>query len=225
MSDIVRIFCNNCLTVTKHENLRNYEEAKATGEVVDWQIVQCAGCENISFYRLNRVEGESGWEATGESIYPPRLYRKPKDFVDMPANLDQLYRETISAFNDSSLLFAAGGLRALVEGICAHEGVIDGPRRDRNTGQVLMRDGQVLRGDNLECKIEGLAEKGLVVARLATFLHEHRLLGNRALHELVVPDKQTLSAAVNILEHLMESLYSLQAQANELTGVRRGERA
>jgi hypothetical protein len=153
-------------------------------------------------------------------MYPPRLYRKPKDFADLPANLDQLYRETISAFNDSSLLFTAGGLRALVEGICADQGVVDGPRRDRNTGQYITRDGQVLRGDNLECKIEGLAERGLLLARQAAFLHEHRLLGNRALHELDVPDKQTLGTAVHILEHIMEGLYSLQAQADELAAAR-----
>jgi hypothetical protein len=222
MSELIRIFCNNCLNTTRHGNLRNYEEAKATGEVVDWQIVQCAGCETISFYRQQRSEGESGWEVTSESVYPPRLYRKPKDFADLPANLDQLYRETISAFNDSSLLFTAGGLRALVEGICADQGVEDGPKRDRNSGQYLTRDGHVLRGDNLECKIEGLAERRVLLDRQAAFLHEHRLLGNKALHALDVPDKQTLNTAANILEHIMEGLYNLQAQADELAAVRQG---
>ena len=222
MNEIVRIFCNSCLNVTRHENLRGYEEARPTGEVVDWQIVQCAGCENISFYRLQKIEVEGGWEATGEGIYPPRLYRKPKDYADMPANLDQLYRETISAFNESSLLFSAGGLRALVEGICAHQGVTDGPKRDGNTGQYQTKNGQVVRGDSLECRIEGLAERNVLLPRQATFLHEHRLLGNRALHELDVPDKQTLGTALTILEHVMEGLYNLQAQADALAAVRQG---
>lgn len=222
MSDIVRIYCNNCLNVTRHEILRNYEEARATGDVVDWRIVQCAGCENVSFYQLHRTEGEAGWEAVSESVYPPRLFRKPKDFVDVPANLDQLYRETVSAFNDSSLLFVAGGLRALVEGICVELGVTDGPKVDQSTGQYQTRNGQIVRGGTLECKIEGLAERGILLRRHAAFLHEHRLLGNRALHELDVPEKQPLGTALNILEHVMEGLYNLQAQADELAAIRQG---
>ena len=56
--------------------------------------------------------------------------------------------------------------------------------------------------------------------RDAAFLHEHRLLGNSALHELSVPEKQPLATALNILDHVMEGLYNLQAQADELAAIR-----
>ncbi len=57
--------------------------------------------------------------------------------MDAPEILDRLYRETIDAFNNSSFLFCAGGLRALVEGICADRGVTDGPKVNLETGEYI----------------------------------------------------------------------------------------
>lgn len=221
MTDVpLRLYCNKCLNETRHGVLRTYEEI-STDEVAEWQIVQCAGCESISFYKERKIESELGWEIIEVSIYPQRLYRKPKHFVDAPANLDQVYRETINAFNDTSLVFCAGGLRALVEGICAQQGVTDGPSRDWSTGEFRRNgSGQVIRGDSLGCLIEGLAERRILTDRQATALHQHRYLGNEALHELKAPEKPTLEKAINIIETIMETLYNIQAQADELMEIR-----
>lgn len=221
MPEILRIYCNNCQRETRHELLRNYEQAGENNEVIDWQIVQCAGCEAISFYERHVSEGPEGWETSGYNIYPTRLKRQLRFFVNAPDNIDQLYKETIANFNSSSLLLCAAGLRALVEGICAHQGIVDGPKRNQETGEYeLNRNGHVIRSRNLECKIEGLAERGILTERQARTLHEHRYLGNRALHELEPPDARTLEIAFDIIEHIMDDLYNLPAQVADLQRLR-----
>lgn len=217
-TDKPKLFCNQCLRETRHELLRTLPEASANGEIVNWHIVQCAGCETISFYKEHLAEDQTGWYVTERYVYPLREFRRTEHYVDAPAHLDHLYRETIQAFNSSSLLFCAGGLRALVEGICAHQGITDGPARDDQTGNFVYQKGTTIiqRGTTLSCKIEGLAEKGILTSRLARTLHEHRYLGNKALHELDIPDKETLEKALNIVEHLMKDLYSIPSQAADL---------
>jgi hypothetical protein len=218
MADKLKLFCNLCLRETRHELLRDWPEPSVNGEIVNWQIVQCAGCETVSFYREHLVEDQTGWHITEQYVYPLREFRQTKHYVDAPAQIDHLYRETSQAFNNSSLLFCAGGLRALVEGICVHQGITDGPRRDEKTGNLVYKKGTtiVVRGKTLDCKIEGLAEKGILNARLAGILHEHRYLGNKALHELDIPDKETLEKALNIIEHIMEDLYTIPSEAADL---------
>ena len=99
MAVIIKIYCNQCLGETNHEPVRVYEQLTAENETVIWQIVRCNGCETPSFYREHRSETEHGFEIIGQALFPSRLYRKPKHFVDAPANLDEVYKETIDCFN------------------------------------------------------------------------------------------------------------------------------
>jgi hypothetical protein len=220
MPDELKVHCNSCARQTRHGVLRVYSEPPSDGDALSWQIVQCAGCEGISFYRERASEtatpGE--WEVAEYDVYPLRSYRPPRDFVAAPDNIERLYRETIDALNSRSFLFCAGGLRALVEGICAERGVLDGPQLDAATGQYARRrnNGEVIRGSTLICKIEGLREKELVTKAQAETLHEQRYLGNRALHELDVPSEHTLSVALSLLEHIMDELYQIPAQSQGL---------
>jgi hypothetical protein len=182
----------------------------------------------VSFYKEHWAlsEEDGSEEISAQYVFPARLLRKPKHFVDAPANIDQLYKETIEVFNGDSFLFCAGGLRALVEGICAHQGVVDGPKRDWETGEFKIKNnGEVVRGGSLDCLIEGLAERGILTTVQAGVLHQHRYLGNDALHALKAPEKSVLVTAINILETVMEGLYSIQAQAEELRALRERERA
>jgi hypothetical protein len=150
------------------------------------------------------------------------MYHPPKQYINAPDKIERLYKETVEAFNSYSLLFCAGGLRALVEGICAYQGVTEGPRRDQNTGEFIKKRGtdEIAKFDTLDCKIEGLAEKGILTIRQATMLHEHRYLGNKALHELDYPNKDALQVAIKIIEHVMDDLYSIPSQADGLKRIR-----
>jgi hypothetical protein len=70
--------------------------------------------------------------------------------------------------------------------------------------------------DNLEGRISGLQEKGLLTQTSAQTLHEHRYLGNSAVHELARPSTDELKLAVEIVEHALEQLYELPEKAAEL---------
>jgi|SRR5215213_1322486 len=222
MAADLRIYCNSCAGVTRHGTVRIYEQDTADGKSVVWQIVRCGGCDSISCHEEHWIEGEQDWEITEWFTYPLRQYRAPKQFPDAPAIIDQIYRETIGAFNNSALLLCAGGLRALVEGICADQNILDGPKRDHTTGQFVRHreSNEVVRKTTLDCKIEGLAENNILTERQAQLLHEHRYLGNMALHELAVPEKDVLIVAINLIEHVMEDLYSIPAQADGLRRIR-----
>ena len=56
--------------------------------------------------------------------------------------------------------------------------------------------------------------------RQAQALHEHRFLGNSALHELEAPSREMVEIAIAIVEHVMESLYNLPIQAGNLMRMR-----
>jgi len=110
----------------------------------------------------------------------------------------------------------------LVEGICAEQNIIDGPKRNQETGEFEINpdNQQPKRGRSLDCKIEGLAERHLLTEPEARALHQHRYLGNSALHELEVPSSERLDIAISIIEHAMETLYNIPAQAGNLSRMR-----
>jgi hypothetical protein len=47
-------------------------------------------------------------------------------------------------------------------------------------------------------------------------LHEHRYLGNEAVHELARPTEEVLQLAIEIVEHMFESLYEIPEKAEDL---------
>jgi hypothetical protein len=62
----------------------------------------------------------------------------------------------------------------------------------------------------------GLQEKGLLTQSSAQTLHEHRYLGNDAVHELARPSEDELRLAIEIIEHTLQQLYELPEKAEEL---------
>ena len=77
----------------------------------------------------------------------------------------------------------------------------------------------------VDCIIEGLAERGILTEKQAGTLHEHRYLGNKALHELDIPDKKTLEIALNLIEHIMEDLYTVPSQVADLQRIRQNAKS
>ena len=62
----------------------------------------------------------------------------------------------------------------------------------------------------------GFRKKGLLTHPSAQALHEHRYLGNTAVHELARPSAEELKSAIEIVEHVLEQLYELPEKAEEL---------
>jgi hypothetical protein len=99
-----------------------------------------------------------------------------------------------------------------VEGTCAAQGIIDGPVEQPKKGGGK----ETVRKGNLEGKIAGMAEKGILTSGAAQSLHEHRYLGNNAVHELAMPSRDELKLAIEIIEHVLDQLYVIPEKALEL---------
>lgn len=230
-----KAFCATCKSDTNHEAVQSvdvsgseiirYGPDENDQDSIDWsdryQVIKCLGCDTYSFRHRN-------WFSEAQEHYGPddfhdgttvRLYPQrgkhvlaAKDLYNVPKNLRAIYKEFISCFNNESPVLCAAGLRASIEGLCAANGVTDGPV------EVKKPDGTVViqRRNNLEGKISGLSEKGLLTARNAELLHEHRYIGNDAVHELSRPSDSDLKIAIEIVEHMFESLYEIPEKAEAL---------
>ncbi len=222
---IVSVHCIECKRPTRHlvtVSLDNTgsESDEREGWSVDWsdryQVIECQGCETVSFRHESWFSEAQDFDDDGttERIYPLRNKDaiNPRPYHNVPSNLRRIYTELIDCFNNDSPTLCAAGLRALVEGVCAQQGIADGPV------QVPAKGGgtQVIRRDNLEGRIAGLQEKGLLTQPSAQTLHEHRYLGNSAVHELARPSADELKLAIEIVEHVLEQLYELPEKAAEL---------
>ena len=222
---IVSIHCIECKRATLHRvtvslDKSGSETNEEEGWSVDWsdyyQVIECRGCETVSFRHQSWFSEAQDFDDDGttERIYPLRNKDavSARPYHNVASNLRRIYTELIDCFNNDSPILCAAGLRALVEGICAQQGILDGPVEVPANGGGT----RTLRRDNLEGRIAGLQEKGFLTQSSAQTLHEHRYLGNSAVHELARPSTDELKLAIEIVEHVLEQLYELPVKAAEL---------
>ncbi len=230
-----KAFCATCTAETNHSVAQSidtignefiqYGPGANDGASVDWsdryQIIQCLGCDAFSFRHKNwfseaqEYYGPNDYnDGTTTLLYPQRStdILKAKDFYNAPKNLRTIYKEVVNCFNNESPVMCAAGLRATIEGLCAANAVTDGPV------EVTKSDGtvEIKRKDTLEGKISGLCEKGILTRTNTDVLHEHRYMGNSAIHELTRPAEKDLRLAIEIIEHMLESLYEIPEKADVL---------
>ncbi len=225
--EISNCHCSTCNRPTRHLVLQSVDQMWSKQVVrhdpyscVDgsehYQIVQCQGCYTISFRHLSWLSEarDVDCDGTTERLYPKRSdnRRLARGFRNLPPTLECVYRETVNCYNSKSYTLCAAGLRAIVEGLCAEQGVKDGPV------EVVKKGGtkQTKRKRDLEGKISGLCEKGILTKENTDLLHEHRYLGNEAVHELAQPSPTELILAIEILEHTLEALYEIPEKAEDL---------
>lgn len=221
MPTVLRVFCVSCNRETNHSAIHevkknfNDEEAEIWAEG-KWQIIQCNGCDAISFREVwvnsEDVHPEYG-PVENITLYPLRGkdVHSIKPFYNVPLRVRNIYREMVDAFNGGMYVLCAGGLRAIIEGICSNEGVVDGPVEEVTASLSTPK-----RRRNLQGKISGLHEKGHLTKKHAETLNEHRFLGNDALHSLDQPSKDELVIAIDIIEHTLFNIYELTEKASDL---------
>lgn len=222
-----RVHCAKCTAETRHVVLQSVDESGSEHMVpddefntIDWtntfQIIQCQGCETISFRHVHWFSEAQDFNSDGKSerLYPHagKKALQSKDFLNVPSALRRIYREIIDCFNYECLTMCAGGLRAIVEGMCLENGVNNGSveKKDKN-GNVSIK-----RVSTLDGKIAGLHEKGILTKDQADVLHELRFLGNDALHQLLQPSPCELALAIEIIEHTLTTLYEIPDKVNAL---------
>ena len=133
--------------------------------------------------------------------YPNTEDRSPLlEVPGLPSDIRTLCNETSQAFRNGAFILAAAGIRAVVESIC----------RERNC-----------RGANLQQKIKKL--NGVLSIGDIRLLQIFRAQGNSAIHQAECPSLGELAAAIDVLEHLLRTLYVLPGRASEFKNLR-GER-
>ena len=214
-----RITCNFCNKETWHQFVAShtasfpiYEEEETQDGIArwhsfdlveKWDLFYCLGCESVTIKVTtdNPMDDEAtrSWK-----FLPPRnkKERTKKNFLKTPSHLNRLYDEIISTYNRDLLVLCAGGIRALLEGICA----------DKKIKQGMTTSGKIR--DTLEGKINGLT--AIVPAGIVKNLHGLRFLGNRALHELETPNKSDLELALTVIEDILNIVYDLDYKAGLL---------
>jgi hypothetical protein len=199
------IACTECNRTTKHEilhseDVQGYNEEADIHSSAKYQIVRCRGCETVSF-------AEQSWnsediDSDGQPIewnifYPSRTERKPiEGHYHLPDKVCRVYEETLKALGNGAPTLAAIGIRAVVEAICA----------DKHC-----------ESRNLEKKIDLLVTNGYLAVHQAKFLHLQRFMGNSAAHEIQTPARAELTAALDIAENMLTTLYILPTLAKKMT--------
>jgi hypothetical protein len=224
-----KILCCRCKHETNHVvlasiNTKGTEDWGDDGYFqweIDYEIIKCRGCDEISF-RMNSSDSESYDEEGGyyftETIFPRRTKETINiiSFHNVPYNINRLYQETINCYNNDIMTLCAAGIRALVEGICLDKKIQNGEIEYVDTKGEKKRK----RTKDLQGKINGLMEKGIITKEQTLGLHEQRYLGNEAIHELTVPSKKELSLAISIIEYMLNSIYELPDRTFELQKAR-----
>jgi hypothetical protein len=222
----IDVLCSECHRETDHliveavnvYSREEYDSEFSVDGATDYQIIECQGCHTFSF----RTDG---WFSEGDgrniNLYPRRSEDElpVKDLLMIARKtirLRKIYREVIHTYNNEQYTLCAAGLRSIIEGICVERNISDGQVEytDKNG------DKKTKRFKNLQGKIAGLAEKGVLTNDNAEILHELRFLGNKALHELATPQSEELQLGIKIIEHILENIYDLPSKAKELKAFR-----
>ena len=197
-------YCRTCGRETHHSVLAEHSESYRGDDVcdIDHQIVICRGCDTISFRKVysdleSGYPDENGeWDIPVEiTIYPKPLegHQELQDLYVVPIIVKKVYSEILLAIQEEANVLAGLGLRAAIEAVC----------NDQN-----------IAGKNLEVRISKLATEGLISKKDAERLHGIRFMGNDAAHDIKAPKDEALRVALQIVEHLIASVYILEKKAN-----------
>ena len=193
--------CAGCERPTKHKVVASvesrvksdegYSRQETIHEVGQYQIIQCQGCEIISFRQLSPVSGTDDYL---EELYPDRTERRSpsRDCVWYPPNVREIYYEVIYALNAHLATLTGIGIRVLLE--------------------TISKDRRAV-GRNLKEKVDNLVDIGVLTTEGAQILHKIRALGNGAAHDATPHAPELLALAIDVLEHLLRGVYVLPQAA------------
>lgn len=207
MNNKTKIFCNRCRQYTNHQQIFSHnvgEESWMNSDYpddiepdfipMDKEIIlwECCGCDQVT---MEEQTTDTDLQEVDVEYYPPRekYYHHRKSFLQLNLILTQIYEETILCFNNNSPILCATGLRALLEGVCADKAI---------EGRVLAN-----KINNLNTILPG---------NIVENLHHFRFIGNEAVHQLVAPSTEDLRSGIEVMESLLNYLYSLDYKAANL---------
>ncbi len=207
-SSTIKNYCIKCLNETNQKILFKEEESHEYPEEdtyfsYTYYVLKCAGCEKVTYRtdyddKDNIDYDEHGTMSNYTEIktFPPTIKNhRPLDHTYLlPGKIKTLYQECTNCIAANSKIMAAAAFRAIVEGVCAEESV---------------------KGKDLKAKITALAKDGLISKKDATRLHSIRFMGNDALHKIEPANDEKILLVLQIVEHLLSSLYIIESKAKE----------
>jgi hypothetical protein len=215
----MKSYCSTCSRPTnqkvlKQEEIKYYEDDTGWWDDTTYQIIQCMGCDAISFRKLYTdasYHQEDGDDDTTQELFPNRgIHSRPtRAYRNLPIDIKKIYQETIDAYNNQLTLLTSVGIRAILEAICIDKKITE--------GTIKNSKGKMVVSKNLDGKISGLSAKGHLTSDHAEILHELRFLGNAAVHELSAPSIEELNIAIGIIELVIDSIYDVKQKAQILT--------
>lgn len=195
-----KYFCRNCKGLRNHREVHEVKRRGGDDEdyfqwIRTYSIIECLGCETISFLEIYGDTEMIAHNEVGEldyfyekTVYPFYLEKSNElDYQEyIPESIRIIYQETIAAFKADSNILTAGGLRAIIEAICNHLKIKKG---------------------NLADRIDLLHNKGHLTLSESKRIHSIRFLGNDALHEIEKPKKEHLYILLDIVNLLLANLF------------------
>ena len=204
----IKNFCSCCERKTQHTVLFNTTEKIDPSESSDYkefQVVQCCGCENISFRQSYVAVDAATFDYDINDYYIPESvncypktiqnYHNTVDENQLPDILYEIYLETKSSIANDNSLLAGAGLRAIIDAIC-----ID----------------KEITGANLSDKIDILASRRHITDIQRDFLHGLRFIGNDSLHDMEETPTKDLVEALTVVDILLNNLYILPKKSSKL---------
>lgn len=209
----VRLLCGECRVSTTHSIVKSIEFTEQDGQsenlsVITWseyQIIECRGCETPSFRSLQSNSEDYSYDPetsqpeliVTEQLFPHRIDGRGEieEVWCLPHPVKTAYKETIAALHGSLRVLAGIGIRAIVEAVC----------QERSAN-----------GRNLAERIDALVAQGVMTSDGAKVLQSLRLLGNDAAHEIREHSLETLSAAMDVVDHLLIGVYVIPTRAERL---------
>lgn len=196
--ETVRVYCNACLQMTKHVVVaKRVLEDEAEGRVISvdtFEMVECCGCEQVSLRHTS--EYPSLGAEPEVSMYPPRVARRtPRWLHKLPDTVRGLMGEVYTAFHADSRRLAVMGARALID--------------------VLAREQVGDQGD-MRKQLKALHAAGFISDNNRDDLAAAFDAGSAAAHRGHEPTKREVELALNIVENVIESVYTLGGAATTL---------
>jgi len=200
MKKTIETKCGICERITHHQPLFTKSvliEGDYDSITVHYIIVECGGCKTVSFLLRepdrSALPDEPQFIDYNYPITPNYLdvsftFLNENDQEELPGKIYDLYEEVKTLFRKDTNIMAGIGLRMLVEAICLQQKII---------------------GKNLQEKIKKMHTDGLISTSELPILDKLRLIGNQSAHEIKAFPIDKLSYALDIINHVIKSIYIL----------------
>lgn len=192
--------------MTNHSVLFTTSQRNPDEEGYDYNItylvVKCDGCETISFRKEFDDLEHSYPDEKGDWIHDTTVNTYPEDKQEvkllhksyvLPKSIKNIYIEAIKAYNSDCPILTGVAFRAIIEAICLEKSI---------------------KGQNLQFKINNLVKQKFLTDKEADRLHPIRFIGNDSVHEMKIPNNESLRIVLKIIEHLLENLYLIDYQTD-----------